>query len=78
MMGRYALIRAAEQMARDGIRSIGPGKRCGHERPVEGAVFGCKNRARYFVEGVGVRCFTHASAFIGRAALPPLKSDPIL
>lgn len=71
-MGRYARIRAAEQMDRDGIRTlsrgeIGPGSRCGHRgAPYAGFVTGCKNTPRYHVKGEGVRCFTHAAPFIGR------------
>jgi hypothetical protein len=73
-MGRYARIRAAEQMDRDGIRSlsageIGPGSRCAHKGQESfGFVTGCKNAPRYHVKGEGVRCFTHAAPFIGRHA----------
>lgn len=71
-MGRCARIRAAIQMERDGIRSmnrheIGKDPRCCHtEAAYEGLILGCKNRARYLVQGVGKRCFAHASGFIGR------------
>jgi hypothetical protein len=66
-------IRAAEQMERDGIRrlsagEIGPGSRCAHRGDDSfGFVTGCKNTARYHVSGEGVRCFSHAIAFAGRA-----------
>lgn len=82
-MGRYARIRAAEQMDRDGIRTLSPGERgpkshCGFlSEGYGGFRTGCKNNPRYHVKDVGVRCFTHAAPFIGRnedrdARLPEL------
>jgi hypothetical protein len=77
-MGRYARIRAAKQMDRDGIRSLNRRNvgRCAHKGPESfGFVTGCKNSARYHIEGVGDRCFTHAAPFIGRALAQEAASN---
>jgi hypothetical protein len=68
-MGRFARRRAAEQMERDGIRSLNRHEigKCAHKSAESfGFITGCKNAGRYHVKGEGVRCFTHAAAFIGR------------
>jgi hypothetical protein len=67
---------AAEQMERDGIRSIASKGGCGHVEEHDGVRIGCKNPHRYQVRGVGKLCFTHAIQHASINADPsPLSSD---
>ena len=57
--------KAAEQMDRDGIRTLSRGERSPTKQCGEPA---CRKRPLYHVADVGNRCFEHAIAFKGRGA----------